>query len=93
VLHVHNSPDWDDVYLEPLLSTAVTALKLACTLVQPYHDWTLLVCPLGPYSFDLSTSSNFSNKIGGCTAIAHNLLIGDGHGRVVVGPLALDCLR
>jgi hypothetical protein len=46
--------------------------------------------PLRPYRLDLSTRSDLGNKIGGCTAVAHNLSVGYGHGGVVVGPLTLD---
>jgi hypothetical protein len=48
--------------------------------------------PLRPYGLDLSPRGNLSNEIGRCTAIAHDLLVGDSHGGVVVGPLALNGL-
>jgi hypothetical protein len=79
--------------LEPLLATAVAALVVASTLVHPDHDGTLLVRPLGPDGLDLSTRSDFGNEISRRAAVAHDLLVGDGHSGVVVGPLALDSLR
>jgi hypothetical protein len=75
------------VYLEPFLSTAVAALEVAGALVHPYHDWALLVCPLGPEGFDLASCGYFGGKIGGCAAVAHDFSVGDGHRGVVVWPL------
>jgi hypothetical protein len=48
--------------------------------------------PLRPYSLNFPTRSYFSSEIGRCAAVAHNLLIGDSHGGVVIGPLALNGL-
>jgi hypothetical protein len=81
------------VYLEPFLSTAVTALEISCTLVQPNHDRSLLMCPLCPDRLDLATGSHLSNKIRRCATITHHFLVGDGHGGVVIRPLTLDRLR
>lgn len=81
------------VYLEPFFPTAVTALEISCTLVQPDHDRPLLMCPLRPNCLDLATSSHLSNKIRRCTTITHHFPVCDGHGWVVIWPLTLDRLR
>ena len=79
--------------LEPLLAATVAACEISSALVQPHHDWTLLVSPLGPDSSDFAASSNLGREVCRGTAVAHDLLISDGQGRVVVWPLALDGLR
>ena len=48
--------------------------------------------PLGPDGLDLATSSDLGRQVRGGAAIAHNLLVGDSQGGVVVGPLTLNGL-
>ncbi len=79
-------------YLEPFLSTAIAALEVAGALVHPDHDWALLVSPLLPVSADLAAGCYFGEEVRGGAAVAHDFPVGDGHGGVVVGPLALDGL-
>jgi hypothetical protein len=79
-------------YLEPLLSTTVAALEVACALVHPDHDRPLRMGPLLPLGLDLTTSSHLSAEIRRCSTVAHDLIICDGHRGVVIGPLALDGL-
>jgi hypothetical protein len=79
-------------YLKPLLSTTITALEIPGTLVHPHHHRPLLMRPLAPNRLDLAACSDLGAEVCGCAAVTHDLLVGDGHGGVVVGPLALDRL-
>jgi len=46
--------------------------------------------PLGPFGCDGATGGDGSIQFGGCSAVAFYFCVGDGHGRVVIGPLALN---
>lgn len=48
--------------------------------------------PLLPDGLDFTAGLDGGAQLGRGTAVAHDFLVGDGHGRVVVGPLALDGL-
>jgi hypothetical protein len=50
------------------------------------------VSPLLPVSADLAAGCYFGEEVRGGAAVAHDFPVGDGHGGVVVGPLALDGL-
>jgi hypothetical protein len=77
----------------PFLAASIAGFEVASALVHPDHDRSLLMCPLFPNSLDFTASSDRRREVGGCATVAHDLPIGDGHGRVVVGPLSLDRLR
>jgi hypothetical protein len=79
-------------YLEPLLTAAIAAGKVAGALVHPHHDGALLVRPLRPDGLDLASGRHLGGQLGRGAAVAHDLPVGDGQGGVVVGPLALDGL-
>lgn len=49
--------------------------------------------PLLPDGLDLSASLDRSTELRTSSSIAHDLLVCDRHGRIVVGPLTLDSLR
>jgi hypothetical protein len=50
------------------------------------------VRPLSPNSLDASTGLDLCAQIGAGPAVAHDFLVSDRHGGVVVGPLSLDGL-
>jgi len=50
-------------YLEPLLSTAITALVVTGALVHPDHDGPLLMRPLAPNCLDFATGSHLGHEI------------------------------
>lgn len=78
---------------KPFLAAAIAALEVSGALVHPDHYRTLLMRPLLPVSPNLSTGGYASGEVGRSATIAHDLLVSNGHGWVVVRPLALDGLR
>lgn len=85
----YTSPHAHLVNLEPVLAGAIASREGSRALVHPDHDWALGMGPLRPFGGDVRPSGDRSAELGSSTAVAAHLSIGDGHDRVVVGPLAL----
>jgi hypothetical protein len=79
-------------YFEPLLPTPIARIEITTALIHPHHDRPLLMRPLAPQRLDLTSRSDFGAEFGRRAAVAHDFLVVDGHGGVVVGPLALNGL-
>jgi hypothetical protein len=79
-------------YFEPLLPTPITRIEITTALIHPHHDWALFMRPLAPQRLDLTSRSNLCAELCRRATVAHDFLVVDGHGGVVVGPLALNSL-
>jgi hypothetical protein len=79
-------------YFEPLLPTPITRIEITTALIHPHHDRALFMRPLAPQRLDLTSRSDLCAEFCRRATVAHDFLVVDGHGGVVVGPLALNSL-
>jgi hypothetical protein len=78
--------------LKPLLPTPITRVEITTALIHPHHDRALFMRPLAPQRLDLTSRSDLCAEFCRRATVAHDFLVVDGHGGVVVGPLALNSL-
>jgi len=81
------------INLEPIITTAIARFDVCRALVQPDHNWPLLMSPLCPFCGDYRATCDVGNKSSGCASIAHNFRICDQEGRIIVGPLSFNSCR